>query len=161
MKFNILVIAAMVIASDAPQESDHTTKKPAQTCGDILKELQILWMGGQNLNNVLQRLLPEFFALIAEESDGEESDEDENDEDESVKGKEHKKEDSKSSRVQSWIELHPEFAKILENIQTKFIELEEAYDKTWQKLLDQGCLVEELQHVSPASAMEKKHFPKW
>ncbi|KAH9263546.1 hypothetical protein BASA83_013068 [Batrachochytrium salamandrivorans] len=90
----------------------------------------------------------------------EENDEEESDKEESVKGKGHK-EDPKAEKIRRFLKSNPESLSTLERIRNRYTELQDAYGTTWEILVRSECPTEKLQHWTPETMIKDEYFFDW
>ncbi|KAH6578584.1 hypothetical protein BASA61_006191 [Batrachochytrium salamandrivorans] len=93
-----------------------------------------------------------------EEEDYEEDDEEDDEDDEE------KKINAEALRVetiQEWIESNSVAIPGLQEIKAEHISLKENHFVIWKKLLDNDCLTEGLEHLSPEGMERRGYFSKW
>ncbi|KAH6564983.1 hypothetical protein BASA82_000069 [Batrachochytrium salamandrivorans] len=80
-------------------------------------------------------------------------------EEESVKGKGHK--NSRAEKVQGFLQLRPDLIPKMEQIRARSIELEGTYCSIWGKFVSTECSTEGLEHLSPATMLSFDYFLDW
>ncbi|KAH9267080.1 hypothetical protein BASA84_000805 [Batrachochytrium salamandrivorans] len=173
MKFNALVVAAMVITSvNAAGEGGLLScfggicgsgKPQDPICDSIEAELALLWDKVIDLNNEFQEQLPRFYRIMMMK---EGNDEKGNKGKRGKKGKKDKKVEEeekinlKDEQIRTWFNVYPKAIPDLQGFKSKYDSLEKERNEILKRLDESEC--PETFRQSPLKELAKQgHVPKW
>ncbi|KAH6566405.1 hypothetical protein BASA61_005532 [Batrachochytrium salamandrivorans] len=166
MKFNALVVAAMVITSVnasgkgrpsevednggrskpgpsqnppvyKPNESQDSEPEENPICDNILDELFTLWDDVIDLDSEFQERMSVLYGLIMTKAD------------------------SKTERIRAWLELYPGDIPKLREVKEKYTGFEANRGEIWERLDKNKCPTRYFDLVSQEAMTKDKYFPKW
>ncbi|KAH6572588.1 hypothetical protein BASA60_006557 [Batrachochytrium salamandrivorans] len=175
MKFNVLVVAAMVIASvnavwhdnlpSGVENSGDMSKaeseesllqgwnepkvpkpiKDDSKCDPIVEKLTDLRRETYNIEDELRERMPTYFNLMK----GMDAD-----------GKKINPSILKAEQVTAYLELSDEKKATVEGFKTEYAGVMERYDAIWGEFIDSRCFTEDLLWMSPDEMIKRGPFPK-
>ncbi|KAH6568653.1 hypothetical protein BASA62_005339 [Batrachochytrium salamandrivorans] len=171
MKFNALVVAAMVITSvNAAGEGGFLScfglscrsgksKDPEPEanpiCNSIKAELHTLWIDISVLNREFREQMPSFYGLMMMEKDAKGMHE------RGKRGKKDKKGHLKAKMIQDWLKSHPEAIPDLQKIKAKSIGFKAEYNDIWKRFDKNKCRARRFERLSSKEMTQMGYFPNW
>ncbi|KAH9276767.1 hypothetical protein BASA83_000902 [Batrachochytrium salamandrivorans] len=171
MKFNALVVAAMVITSVNAAgkrgllscfrgicglgKSKDPKPEANPICDSIEAELYALWGNINVLNREFREQMPSFYGLMMMKKDAKGMHE------RGKQGKKDKKGHLKAKMIQAWLKSHPEAIPDLQKIKAKSIGFKAEYNDIWKRFDKNKCQARRFERLSSKEMAKMGYFPKW
>ncbi|KAH6597293.1 hypothetical protein BASA50_004645 [Batrachochytrium salamandrivorans] len=176
MKFNALVVAAMVITSVnaageggllscfglgcRPGKSKDPEPEADLLCDFIDAELSLLWENVNVLNLKFEELDLDFHKIMMEKGDDEKYERGKRGK-KGKKNKKAKKNSLKAKLIQDWLKSHPEAIPDLQKIKAEYDGYEETLHGIWKRLEETKCPVGHFEQLYSEEMTQMGYFPNW